>query len=48
MTAVLKTVLTKDDALKRAMSSYINDVLVEEAKVTVEKVRDHVNLWTDC
>ena len=36
-------VLTKDDAVKRATSSYINDVLIEETKVTAEKVRDHVN-----
>ena len=35
-------VLTKDDAVKRATSSYIKyDVLVEETEVTVEKVRDH-------
>ena len=45
MTAVLKTVLTKDDAVKRATSSYTNDVLVEEAEVTVEKVRDHANAY---
>ena len=45
MTAVLKTVLTKDDVVKRATSSYINDVLVEEVEVTVEKVRDHVNTY---
>ena len=40
MTAVLKTVLTKDDVVKRATSSYIDDILVEEAKVTAEKVKD--------
>ena len=45
MTAVLKTVLTKDDEVKRATSSYINNVLVEEAEVTVEKVKDHVNIY---
>ena len=40
-----KTVLTKDDVVKRATSSYNNDVLVEEAEVIVEKVRDHVNTY---
>ena len=45
MTADLKTVLTKDDVLKRATSSYINNVLLEEAEVTVEKVRDHINTY---
>ena len=45
MTAALKTVLTKDNAVKRAANSYIDDVLVEEAEVTVEKVRDHVNTY---
>ena len=44
MTAVLKAVLTKDDAVKRATSSYIG-VLVGEAEVTVQKVRDHVNTY---
>ena len=48
MTAVLKAVLTKDDAVKRASSSYIKDVLMGEAEVTAEKVRDHVKTWTDC
>ena len=45
MAAVLKTVLTKDDAVKRATSSYIDDVQVEEAEVTAEKVRDHVKTY---
>ena len=45
MTAVLKTVLTKDDAVKRATISYINNVQVEEAEVAAEKVRDHVNTY---
>ena len=45
MTAVLKTMLTKDNVVKRATSSYIDDVLVEEAEMTAEKVRDHVNTY---
>ena len=45
MTAVLKTVLTKDDAGKIATGSYINDVLVENARVTSEKMRDHINTY---
>ena len=45
MTAVLKMVLTKDNAVKIATSSYIDNVLVEEAEVTVEKVIDHVNTY---
>ena len=45
MTTVLKTVLTKDDVVKRATSSYIDDVLVEKAEVTAEKVRDHINTY---
>ena len=45
MTAVLKTVLTKDNAVKRATSSYIGDVQVEEAEVTAEKVRHHINTY---
>ena len=38
MTAVLKMLLTKDDAVIKATRSYIDDVLVE-------KVRDHVNTY---
>ncbi len=45
MAAVLKAVLTKDDAVKRATSSYIEDVQVEEAEVTAEKVREHVKTY---
>ena len=45
MTADLKTVLTKDNVVKRATSSYIDDILVEEAEVTAEKVRDHINTY---
>ena len=45
MTAVLKTVLTKDNVVKRTTISKIDDVLVEEAEVTEEKVRDHVNTY---
>ena len=45
MTAVLKTVLTKEDAVKRATGTYINDILVEEAEVTAAKVRDHINTY---
>ena len=45
MTAVLKTLLTKDDAVKRATSSYIYDILVEEAEVTAENVRDYYNKY---
>ena len=45
MTVVLKTMSTEDDAVKRAISSYINDVLVEEAELTAVKVRDHVNIY---
>ena len=36
--------LTKDNEVKRATSSYINDILVEEAEVTAEKVK---HIWTD-
>ena len=42
MTAILKTVLEKDEEVERATSSYIDDILVEEAEVTAEKVRGHV------
>ena len=45
MTAVLKMVLTKDNTVKRATSSYIDDILVEEAEVIAEKVRDHINTY---
>ena len=38
-------VLNKDDAVKRTTSSYIDDVLVEEVEVSVEKLRDHVNTY---
>ena len=38
-------VLTKHGAVKRATSSYIDDILVEKAEVTAEKVRDHVNTY---
>ena len=36
-------VVGKDNAVKRATNSYIDDILVEEAEVTAEKVRDYVN-----
>ena len=42
MTAILKTVLKKDVEVERATSSYIDDILVDEAEVTAEKVRGHV------
>ena len=45
MTAVLKIVLTKDDVVERATNPYIDDVQEEEAEVTVEKLRDHVNTY---
>ena len=45
MTAVLKAVLTKDNVGKIATSSYIDNVLVEEAEVTAEKVKVHVNTY---
>ena len=50
MTAVIKPVWTKDDVVKRATSSYTSDVLLEEAEVTVKKVRNHVNTYglTSC
>ena len=37
MTAILKTVLKKDVEVERATSSYIDDILVDEAEVTAVK-----------
>ena len=45
MTAVLKNVLAKDEAVKRTTCSYINDILVDESEVTAERVREHVNTY---
>ena len=45
MTAVLKNVLAKDKAVKRATCSFINDILVDETEVTAERVREHVNTY---
>ena len=45
MTTVLKTVLTKDNVVKRITSSHIDDILVEEAVVTAEKVRNYVTTY---
>ena len=45
MTAVRKNVLAKDKVVKRATCSYIDDILVDEIEVTVERVRDHVNSY---
>ena len=45
MTAVLKNVLAKDEAVKRATCSYIDDILVDETEVTAEGVREHVNTY---
>ena len=45
MMTVLKTVLAKDYKVKRATNSYIDDILVEEVEVTVEKVRDYVSTY---
>ena len=45
MTVVLKNVLAKDKAVKRAICSFINDILVDETEVTVERVRENVNTY---
>ena len=45
MTAVLKNVLAKDEAVKSATCSYIDDILVDETEVTAERVREHVNTY---
>ena len=45
LTAVLKNVLAKDEAVKRDTSSYIDDIQVDETGVTAEKVREHVNTY---
>lgn len=47
MMAFLKIELTKNDVVKRGTCSYIDDVLVDETEVIVERVRDHVKTWTD-
>ena len=43
--AVLKNVLAKDEVVKRATCSYIDDILVDETEVTAERVREHVNTY---
>ena len=45
MTAVLKNVLAKDKAVKRATCSYINDILLDKTEVTAKRVREHVNTY---
>lgn len=43
MAAILKTVLSKEDAVRRATSSYIDDILVDETVTTAEDVVKHLN-----
>ena len=45
ITAVIKNVLAKDEAVKRAACSYIDDILVDETAVTAERVRKHVDTY---
>ena len=45
MTAVLKNALAKNEVVKRATCSYIDDILVNETEVTAERVREHVNTY---
>ena len=45
MTAVLKNLLAKDEVVKRATCSYIDDILVDETEVTAERVRKYVNTY---
>ena len=45
MTAVLKNVLAKDEVIKRATCSYIDDILVDKTEVTAERVREHVDTY---
>ncbi|KAF2348571.1 hypothetical protein FHG87_020672 [Trinorchestia longiramus] len=43
MSKVLKHVLSIDDTIKNATSSYIDDILVDETKISVTEVVSHLN-----
>lgn len=45
MSKILKTVLSKDDKIKRATSSYIDDILVNETIASADEVIRHLNTF---
>ena len=45
MTKIVEAVIARDDAIAQAVTSYIDDLFVDETKVTSEGVRQHFNEW---
>ena len=43
MTKILKLVLAENDLIKKATSSYVDDIIVNESIVSVEEVRNHLS-----
>lgn len=43
MSKILKTVLSKDEKIKRATSSYVDDILVNELVASADEVISHLN-----
>ena len=47
MTLIHKTVLGKDEKVKAATNSYIDDILVDETEVKASDVVDHLKVWVE-
>ncbi|KAK4318086.1 hypothetical protein Pmani_010884 [Petrolisthes manimaculis] len=45
MSKILKTVLSKDEKVRRATKSYVDDIIVNESVASVEEVIRHLNVY---
>lgn len=45
MTKIVEAVIARNDAIKRAVTSYIDDLYVNEMEVTSDEVRSHFRKW---